>query len=84
MFSINDRVIYTSGRHGKSSSNPLFGTKFECEGTVIMEDKGHGFPVQVRWDNGKTNSYSATDFERVDGSCTNPNMAFSLKKRKRR
>ena len=84
MFSIGDRVIYISGRHGKGPNNPLFGTKYECQGTVVMEDKGHGFPVQVRWDNGKTNSYSASDLERVGGGGTNPNMAFRLKKCERR
>jgi len=81
MFSIGDRVIYVSGHHGKGSNNPLDGTRYQCQGTVKMDDKGKGFPIQVVWDNGATNSYSSGDLEHVAGGRSNPNIAFLAKKR---
>jgi hypothetical protein len=82
MFKMGDRVVYISGVHGKSSNNPLAGTKYECQGTVVTQHKDRGFPIQVRWDNGQVNSYSHNDLEYVTGGKdrSNPNMAFLVKK----
>jgi len=82
MFNLGDRVVYVSGAHGRGSNNPLAGTQYECQGTVMIEDKGMGFPIQVLWDNGKTNSYSSGDLDHVAAGKTNPNTAFFLKKQK--
>lgn len=79
-----DRVYYISGRHGKGPGNPLKGSKYECQGTVTVKSKVKGFPVRVAWDSGTHNSYSFDDLCHVDICEMSPNIAFRLKKLKRR
>ena len=49
---------YTIGK-----SNPLIGTKFECEGVYTGDGE------MVEWVNGYSNSYKDGELERVDANC---------------
>lgn len=79
MYKAGDRVYYTSGIHGQSKNNPLFGSEYECDGTIISIDHDGGY-VQVEWDNGTHNSYSTHDLTPILENL-NPNMAFLHRKR---
>ena len=77
-FNVGDRVVYVSGRHGTMKSNPLVGSKYECEGTIDYSDRVH---TNVLWDNGTHNSYTPNDLMLIGKGKVNPNREFSLKKR---
>lgn len=77
MYKAGDRVYYTSGIHGQSRNNPLFGSEYECQGTISHAGDIY---VQVSWDNGTHNSYSAIDLTPAEGGKQNPNLLFRLKK----
>ena len=62
IFSIGDRVHYTSGRFGCSPSNPLKGSRYEATGTVSDVDSRNVF---VNWDNKCQNSYGLSDLELI-------------------
>jgi len=79
-----DRVYYISGHHGKGPGNPLKGSKYECQGTITTESKEDGLYIGVQWDNGTHNSYSFGDLCQANGGAMSPNLAFRLKKLKRR
>jgi len=52
-FNIGDRVILKSlGSYDNSPSNPLYGSRFSCVGTINDDD----YPYGVSWDNGKNNT----------------------------
>lgn len=77
-----DRVLYISGDHGVSDSNPLVGTNYECAGTVV-DTGGHGMHVRVHWDNGLSNSYNLGDLKIAPKGYAlmqDPNRAFLNKK----
>ena len=85
-----DRVYYVHNTFGYTlgRNNPLFGSNYECEGTVRQIA---GNSVSVKWDNGTYNSYTDTTLEPVDymdqpgkGNIYNPNRAFLRKKVKRK
>jgi len=78
---IGDRVYYVSGKHGQSESNPLNGTKYECEGTVVDNVQSYGLTLRVNWDNGESNIYGIKDLVVIGKpNPADPNEAFQRKK----
>jgi hypothetical protein len=79
-FKNGDRVVLTTGRHGKSNKNPVWGSKYQCVGTLSNFKKSAFaslFPLRVNWDNGLTNAYDHPDLAlstTVDND--NPNFTF--------
>ena len=72
MFNIGNRVVYISGAHGASPSNPLIDTSWFCEGTITElyeEDDGvyldEHYPIRVKWDNKNSNVYKYEDLKIV-------------------
>ena len=81
---VGDRVNSVSGKYGRANNNPLIGTRYECAGTVDSSESD-GMHITVLWDNGAHNSYNSKDLALAGtAGSLNPNMAFRLKKRKRR
>ena len=81
-FKIDDRVVYAhnTANYTTGQSNPLVGTKYECEGTVInIEHRS----VRVEWDNGRRNVYNYRTLELVSMRRNNPNIIFRRKKKGR-
>ena len=80
-FDVGDRVKYISGRHGRSLSNPMINTEYECTGTV---DASFGKKrCTVLWDNGEHNSYDTGDLAHSkigEPGKLDPNTAFRMKK----
>ena len=71
-FKKGDRVIYKNEDAGYylGKSNPLWGTKFYCEGRISkVHDETYNvysFAYRVLWDNGRYNSYADRDLELVN------------------
>lgn len=86
-FKKGDRVIYTSFKFGESEINPAANTSYECSGTIIkINGGGHYSPnINVKWDNGETNSYRMSDLSYApdDISEINPNQIFKRLKLKK-
>ena len=59
-FEIGDRVKFTNKKSSYSigSANPLVGTRYECEGSVLS---ANSMCVSVAWDNGLRNGYKDGD-----------------------
>ena len=76
------RVILTSDRHGQSTSDPLYGSRHQCLGTVVQYSSISGEPLEVEWDNGHTNTYHNKDlqFFRDEEFKSNPNFTFKHRK----
>lgn len=73
---IGIRVVYVQNAYGVGPTNPLVGTKFECEGIVYDVS---GQTCYVRWDNGSENDYSYKTLELVKPS-KDPNILFKRRK----
>lgn len=85
MFNEGDRVVfYDNSRTGYSvgPSNPLVGSDWECEGTVVGQ-RNPPHNVQVQWDNGRYNVYKAVALQLIMSSAKNPNVAYKIAKSKR-
>jgi hypothetical protein len=81
MFNIGDRVYYISGSYTLGRSNPLKGSSYECQGTVVHSD---GFITRVLWDNGISNSYFGNNLELVFRlNRTDPNTQWAEHKTRR-
>ena len=85
---VGDRVILTY-KYIAGNSYPVWGSKFECIGTIIEIKKNAG-RIRVEWDNGKKYDYPASTLSLADTSILdqsgkpavpNPNQAFRLHKR---
>ena len=59
------RVLLVAPDPGYSigPSNPLIGTKWECEGVI---NGAYGGSIQVQWDNGKHNGYKNFELGIID------------------
>ncbi len=80
------RVKLYNKNYGPQESNPVFGSKYECAGTVFQLGGDKAYPISVIWDNGHKNSYREGDLILLNHSeITNlgPNEAFRLKHGKR-
>jgi len=67
-FYINDIVKYTSGNYDDEENNPLWGGDYgEVSGKIISIDNSddNDAGIQVAWENGEENSYSAHDLELI-------------------
>ncbi len=78
---VDDRVILTTARHGKTRVNPCWDSMYKCVGTVTETEKGRGsdYPLHVEWDNGYGNIYEYGDLSLVSSEkvkANNPNIAF--------
>lgn len=78
-FKVRDRVILITGKHGKANKNPVWGSKYQCVGTVASSQQKFAtlFPLRVDWDNGLSNAYDHPDLAistAVDNN--NPNFTF--------
>jgi hypothetical protein len=62
-FSINDRVVLVTDRHGVTDANPLY-YKYKVHGTVVNFIE-NDLPVKVKWDNGEWNVYDHKDLRLV-------------------
>jgi len=76
----NQRVRLISQGRKASSENPITGTRYECEGTVIFVDKDaiplHGTSkVSVSWDNERKNIYNQYELNVSDLPC-NPHPYY--------
>lgn len=67
---IGDRVRYTSGAHDESTSNPLWGSVYACEGYYVSYIEGSPCPIRVKWDNGRENFYRREDLTVVPNQPT--------------
>lgn len=84
-FEVGDKVYYVSGQHGARSNNPLYGTSYQCQGTVIKCGEGDYCSIEVKWNNGTTNSYYRADLAGIDKRGlpyfkSDPNKAFLHRK----
>ena len=61
-----DRVLFVHNHrdYDISQTNPLAGTMYECQGTVV--DKLSLNTVEVKWDNGYFNTYADNTLALVD------------------
>ena len=77
------RVVLISGRYNPEPAEPVWGSKYECIGTITeLLDEVDNYDVRVKWDNGKTNIYEIKDLRAYSSEDTsNPNTTFRLKKR---
>lgn len=91
----SQRVRLISKKNRASSENPIIGTKYECEGTVIFIDQvgTYGIRVSVEWDNSFKSAYDPNELLVSDLPCTphpyhfkpnfakdNPNYTFKERK----
>lgn len=85
-FGIGDRVVFVNNPLGYNvgESNPLFGTKFFCVGTV-SDVSGNGETTYVEWDNGNSNDYVVGClqlYSKFSKKLKNPNFLFQRRKKK--
>jgi hypothetical protein len=93
----NQRVKLISQNYKSTAENPIMGTKYECEGTVIhVSVAGSVFgevKISVKWDNEFHNIYTLEELEVSDLPCsprpyrfnanfTKNNPNYTFKKRK--
>ena len=81
------RVILINKEYGIKSSEPVWGSSYQCAGIVERIVKtATDFPIVVKWDNGASAAYRAVDLQICSGEemKSNPNFAFRLAKRGRR
>lgn len=58
MYKVGDRVKLIQVKDIKlSKSNPIIGTRYECEGEIIEMDNSPAPIIKVAWDNGTENIY---------------------------
>lgn len=92
----NQRVRLVDTKRKASSENPIMGTRYECEGTVIHTDTDYGpkdIRISVKWDNKHRNIYHFKDLVVSDLPCnphpyhfkanftkSNPNYTFKERK----
>ncbi len=76
-----DRVILTTKKHGKSNKNPVWGSKYQCVGTVTSSQSKFTtlFPLRVDWDNGLSNAYDHPDLA-ISTAVGNSNPNFTFKR----
>jgi len=78
------RVLLVAGGYDDGEDDPIAGSEYECEGTVLKQASDDEYPIEVRWDNGHVNQYRSDDLDivgHIDTMATdNPNKAFRLKK----
>ena len=83
------RVKLMAQNYTANADNPVVGSEYECEGTVIGIKKRELLPIKVAWDNGSINEYYAHNLIKVGEiesnikDIINPNQAFRLKQGKR-
>ena len=79
-FKVRDRVILTTRKHGKSNKNPVWGSRYQCVGTVAstMSKFATLFPLRVDWDNGLSNAYDYPDLA-LSTTVGNDNPNFTFK-----
>lgn len=61
MLKKDDKVVLITDIHGTSLNNPVQGSEYECEGTVVQVNarkKVSDFNITVDWDNGNSNVYA--------------------------
>lgn len=80
-FEKGDRIVLTTDRHGTSEKNPVWGSIYECHGTIkrVSVNSRVGFPINVQWDNGSSNIYDHPDLAMLGLKQTeadNPNTTF--------
>ena len=81
IFNKGDIVYYVSGKYGATRSNPLKGSKYECQGAVSYISPGG---LGVKWDNNTTNSYINSDIElAIDLDKDDPNLKWANKKKRK-
>lgn len=70
IFKKGDQVVYVSGRHGNTPSNPLWDRmSAPVIGTITKVIMSSGYCVnnyRVKWDNGTENGYYPGDLELHD------------------
>lgn len=75
------RVVLTSDHYGAELAEPVYGSEYECVGTIVGESDELDTPVAVNWDNGEGNLYKLEDLRAVAKTDTsNPNSSFRKKK----
>ncbi len=81
-FKAGDRVVLITGRHGQSYKNPVWGSRYQCVGTVASSQSKFTslFPLRVDWDNGRTNAYDHPDLS-LSTTIDNDNPNFTFKKK---
>lgn len=75
------RVVLTSRSYDPEDAEPVYGSDYECVGTVITQSDTEDVQLVVDWDNGESNTYYYDDLSVVgviDNS--NPNRSFRRKK----
>jgi hypothetical protein len=78
------RVFLVGTRYKPEASEPVWGSAYECPGTVMeMCDVKSDYDVQVEWDNDHTNAYQIEDLRALrPRRSNNPNYHFKVWKRK--
>lgn len=75
------RVVLMSRNYEAEPADPLYGSKYECAGTVIHVEDKNDRHIRVAWDNGEENTYIEEDLRWVGDkkgplSPSNPNISF--------
>lgn len=80
-FKAGDRVTLTAERHGQSYKNPVWGSRYQCVGTVASSKSSFAslFPLRVNWDNGRSNAYDHPDLA-LSTTIGNDNPNFTFKR----
>ncbi len=82
------RVILINDEYGVRTPDPVWGSSYQCVGTVERVSKvGTDFPIIVGWDNGSSSAYRTTDLHiysayGTEKTKSNPNFTFKREKQK--
>jgi hypothetical protein len=77
------RVILIGKDYSVMTADPVWGSSYQCVGTVEKITRSTGFPIIVKWDNGACSAYKAVDLQIYYGKemKSNPNLDFKCIKR---
>lgn len=73
------RVILINKEYGVKKSEPVWGSKYQCAGTVERISKVKtSFPIIIEWDNGSQSAYRTIDLQIYSNEemKSNPNFTF--------
>ena len=70
----SSRVILTGSDYDPCDEDPVAGTEWECEGTVMSFNDGREYPMNVAWDNETNNDYHPQHLEIVGEVPVTPSM----------
>ncbi len=77
------RVILINKKYDSTPSDPVWGNRYACVGTVERLSSNSHYPIIVLWDNDATGGYRTSDLQihTKQDTKSNPNLAFKRAKK---